>query len=113
MMSQQQTKAKYLTIAGKTLQVAGYILHEDPGHAWLEVDRKTLSSLGIAYNITKGSYQKKDKAYLEEDCDLTVFCLAMKATVPGWELRGTYATQYYDTMWPGQDGFGRYATFEA
>ena len=54
-----------------------------------------------------------DQAFLEEDVALCIFIKAMQREIPEWELKGTYSTQYYDTMWPGQDGYGRYAFYKA
>lgn len=47
--------------------------HIDSGHGWLEVSKAKLKSLGIADKISGYSYQKGDKAYLEEDCDAGLF----------------------------------------
>lgn len=55
-----------------------YKLFNDPGHGWLEVDRSELVNLGIIDKVTRYSYQSRDgsKVYLEEDCDLSIFCRA-------------------------------------
>lgn len=50
-----------------------YNIFTDPGHGWLEVEISELKRLNIFDKITSYSYLKKDKAYLEEDCDLTLF----------------------------------------
>src|SRR4030067_1541967 len=50
----------------------------DPGHGWLAVKKHWLQSFGIASQITPYSYQRGDTAYLEEDCDLSVFLVALK-----------------------------------
>jgi hypothetical protein len=50
-----------------------YTFHHDAGHGWLEVNRTDLVVLNIADKITQFSYQKGDKVYLEEDCDLSMF----------------------------------------
>jgi hypothetical protein len=47
--------------------------HEDPGHGWVEVTLKELRELNIADKITRYSYWKKGVAFLEEDCDASVF----------------------------------------
>ena len=52
--------------------------YEDPGHGWLRVPLKLLSQLNIADQISHYSYKRGDYAYLEEDCDFTVFHKAMK-----------------------------------
>jgi hypothetical protein len=55
------------------------VMHTDPGHGWAEVPRQELFDLGIADKITQFSYQKGDKVFLEEDCDLTTFCEKLRA----------------------------------
>lgn len=46
----------------------------DAGHGWLKVPQPMLSELGIADKISLYSYvDGKGNAYLEEDCDATVF----------------------------------------
>src|SRR3989338_9430803 len=52
--------------------------YADPGHGWLAVKKHCLRSFGIASRITPYSYQRGDTAYLEEDCDLSVFLAALK-----------------------------------
>ena len=54
-----------------------YIFHEDPAHGWLEVPKAELAKLGIADKISHYSYMSGDKAYLEEDCDLGAFIMAI------------------------------------
>jgi hypothetical protein len=48
----------------------------DPGHGWLEVSTEELEHLNIAKKISPFSYRSGPKAYLEEDCDLSVFMKA-------------------------------------
>lgn len=61
------------------------IIHSDPGHAWAEVDKTLLKELGIRSQISGYSYQKDDKVFLEEDCDLPKF-------IQAWEAAGnTYS----------------------
>jgi len=55
-----------------------YRLFSDPGHSWLEVDFSELVSLGINKKITAWSYMKRDKVYLEEDCDAPLFLQTKK-----------------------------------
>jgi hypothetical protein len=45
----------------------------DPGHGWLKVPVTELERLGIAHKISTYSYLRDGMAYLEEDCDFTVF----------------------------------------
>lgn len=49
--------------------------YEDPGHGWLEVDFQELEELHIIQKISGYSYinPKNAKAYLEEDCDASLF----------------------------------------
>ncbi len=51
--------------------------HADGGHGWLEVDKKIVRDLNI--KVSTFSYQKDDKAYLEEDCDATRFLKAAES----------------------------------
>lgn len=61
------------------MRKAKYVMHVDPGHAWLAVKKSELIRLGIADKISSCSYQKNDIAYLEEDCDASLFFKAKKA----------------------------------
>jgi len=54
-----------------------YIFHSDAGHGWLEVPKSELKSLGIKDKISRYSYIDGDNAYLEEDCDASVFIKAI------------------------------------
>jgi hypothetical protein len=60
-------------------------VYNDPGHAWAAVKITELQQLGIADKITAYSYQRGKTAYLEEDCDLSTYLAAIKAT--GQELQ--------------------------
>lgn len=53
----------------------------DPGHAWLDVPRDLLGTLGISNQISNCSYQRGDRVYLEEDCDAVRFVAAYEAQV--------------------------------
>lgn len=55
-----------------------YKFHYDAGHGWLEVEIKEIQELGIENKISVYSYRNGDKAYLEEDCDISVFIKAKK-----------------------------------
>lgn len=50
-----------------------YRMISDPGHGWLEVPRSLLAALGIANAISPYSYVRGNMAYLEEDCDYSLF----------------------------------------
>lgn len=47
--------------------------HSDAGHGWLEVPKSLLKELGIAKQISRLSYQKGNKVYIEEDGDYMTF----------------------------------------
>ena len=49
--------------------------YTDPGHGWLRVETLELHVLGVAGDISGYSYLHPSGkyAYLEEDCDATVF----------------------------------------
>lgn len=50
--------------------------YSDAAHGWLKVNKKLLKDLNIADKITSYSYMKNDYAYLEEDCDASLFIKA-------------------------------------
>jgi len=57
--------------------------YSDPGHGWVKVPMKLLHKLGIAEQITHSSYRRKEFAYLEEDCDMSLFVDTMnEAGIP-------------------------------
>lgn len=45
----------------------------DPSHGWVKVKKTELIHLGIADSISRYSYMRGDYAYLEEDCDATLY----------------------------------------
>jgi len=47
--------------------------YSDPAHGWLKVPHALVNELGIANKITRYSYMDAQSAYLEEDCDLSLF----------------------------------------
>lgn len=51
--------------------------YSDPGHGWLCVNYAELEELGIHDKISPWSYRNYDLAYLEEDCDATVYINAV------------------------------------
>ena len=55
-----------------------YRFISDPGHGWLEVPTLEIAQLGIAAEISSCSYISgaNTHVYLEEDCDMAVFCRA-------------------------------------
>jgi hypothetical protein len=50
----------------------------DPGHGWLRVPHSDLDALGIRDKITMFSYYNDRFAYLEEDCDLSTYMIALR-----------------------------------
>ena len=62
----------------------------DPGHGWLEVGVDELIALGIGDKISSFSYQKGSKAYLEEDCDMSLFINEMRKYGKPVELEDVY-----------------------
>jgi len=73
----------------KTMQ-DNYIMRQDPGHGWLEVERSELSRLGIGNKISGYSYQNNGKIYLEEDCDAGCFIQAKKAADESIKITEVY-----------------------
>jgi hypothetical protein len=56
-----------------------FTIYEDGGHAWAKVPRALLAKLGLLPQISQYSYERGDFVYLEEDCDLSLFCVAYPA----------------------------------
>ena len=50
----------------------------DPGHGWLEVPIQLIERFGIGDQISMYSYRRRELAYLEEDCDYSVFIEAAR-----------------------------------
>jgi lipocalin len=59
--------------------------HTDPAHGWLEVTRADLIALDIENKISRYSYEKGSKVYLEEDCDQMTYLRA--ASAAGWDVK--------------------------
>ena len=51
----------------------------DGGHGWAKVKRSELIKLNIEQKITSFSYQKGEFVYLEEDCDLNTYVIALNS----------------------------------
>jgi len=51
----------------------------DPGHGWLQAPHSLIIELGIQKDISPYSYVDDTHAYLEEDCDYSVFKQAAEA----------------------------------
>lgn len=50
----------------------------DDGHGWLAVPLAMLDAVGVASQISRYSYQGNATAFLEEDCDYSVFVAACR-----------------------------------
>lgn len=55
------------------------VIYTDSGHGWAAVKLAELEYLGITHKISGYSYISGDTAFLEEDCDLSVYLHALKA----------------------------------
>jgi hypothetical protein len=73
-----------------------YTFHTDPGHGWLEVPMTDIDRLGLASKISRYSYRKGETAYLEEDCDASLFVEAIKAS--GSEFKYSEQTTNADSF---------------
>lgn len=78
--------------------------YEDPAHGWLKVPKELLTKLGIAAKITAYSYMHGNYAYLEEDCDATLFADALEATGEKFEIDERHITD-------GQSAIRNYPSF--
>ena len=56
-----------------------YNYFQDPSHGWVEVPIAELRRLKVADKISPYSYRNGHLAYLEEDCDFSVWMEAKKA----------------------------------
>ena len=82
-LHETQTKARIMTKT-KTIQ-----FYADPGHGWAKVKKSELATLGIAHQISPYSYERGDYAYLEEDCDLSLYIDALRARGCAYKFVGT------------------------
>ena len=57
----------------------------DPGHGWGIAPREDLANFGLLDKVSPYSYEKGDLVFLEEDCDLGLYVLALKAR--GYEIK--------------------------
>ena len=87
----------------------------DPGHGWMSVKKQFLNDLGIASQITHYSYQRGGTAYLEEDCDVSVFLAALKKAGIEVDIRQHHTDRQskirgYESYSPSQSAFRAVAT---
>lgn len=68
-------------------------VYNDPGHGWIKVPTRLLIELDIDQVISSFSYLSRDgkNAFLEEDCDATLFIDAMRERGIEPEFRDNYA----------------------
>jgi hypothetical protein len=64
-----------------------YTFHSDPSHGWLEVPVAEVRRLGIEDKVSRYSYRKGANAYLEEDCDASLWMDAKKAAGEEYKIR--------------------------
>lgn len=74
-------------------QILNLRFFSDPGHGWLEVDMVDIIGLGLANKISDYSYMHGEYAYLEEDCDATLFIEAAKEA----GIKLNYVSHFSDT----------------
>ena len=60
------------------MRTSNFNVYADPGHAWLKVSKVNLLKMGIAFAISNSSYMRGGYAYLEEDCDATLFIRTLR-----------------------------------
>jgi hypothetical protein len=68
-------------------------VYADPGHAWAKVSKKELIKLGIADEISSCSYENGDYVFLEEDCDLEKYILALRAKGIAYKFKENHANR--------------------
>ena len=69
------------------------LFYSDPGHGWAKVPKKELVKLGIANEISGFSYEKGEFAYLEEDCDLEKYIMALRAKGIVYKFKETHTNR--------------------
>lgn len=64
-----------------------YTFFSDSGHGWLKVSAWKLIDLDLLSKITRYSYMSPSGrwVYLEEDCDLTTYLVALGKNHAGWD----------------------------
>jgi hypothetical protein len=59
---------------------------QDPGRGWLQVPMTEIRKLGLAQKISDCSFRKGGDAFLEEDCDMSLFIKALRTTGQEFKL---------------------------
>ena len=70
-----------------------YTKIEDPGHGWLKVPLKEVSTSGA--DISSYSFRDEEHAYLEEDCDMYQFLISAGHLVDK-ELKVEIQTEHHE-----------------
>lgn len=73
-------------------------IYTDPGHGWARVKRAELAKLGVLDKVTPYSFERNDSVYLEEDCDLGLYVLALKARGHEIKYRETNCDRRYSRI---------------
>lgn len=65
-----------------TTKPKAFKVYCDPSHGWMRVSIDDLKRVGVQDKISLFSYLSVSgkSAYLEEDCDMVIFCKAYEAT---------------------------------
>lgn len=66
----------------------------DPGHGWLRVPMKLIENWNIDILISPYSYRTTKYAYLEEDCDASVFLDEAKKRGFQYEIKRKYIEDF-------------------
>lgn len=69
------------------------LVFADPGHAWAKVNKKELINLGIHEKISGCSYQRNGFAFLEEDCDLSLYVETLKQLGIGIKFKESHTNK--------------------
>ncbi len=69
------------------------IHYSDPGHGWLKVPKALLGKFRIADEISGYSYQRKEMAYLEEDCDAKILLNALESRGIKWVIKNLHTNR--------------------
>jgi hypothetical protein len=82
---------KQKTFRGNTMKFTKLIYFTDPGHGWMRVSKRELRYYNLLDKISGYSYETKAFAYLEEDCDLSLYRKARGVT---WLSELEYTTKH-------------------
>jgi hypothetical protein len=79
--------------------------HADPSHGWLEVALADIHELEIGHLISRYSYLKGERAFLEEDCDASIYL--EKAKSQGWTINIQEKHSNHDSFIRGLNSYPR------